>query len=226
MVLFSLSVIRLPVQSAVPSPLPAASAQASLLLASASPRRAELLRLAGYSFEVAAADVAETPRVGESALAYCARVALDKARAVARPGMVCLAADTEVVLGRRIFGKPTSAVDAIAMLSELSGRRHRVICAVAIVADERVCQLQVITRVRFRLIARSELEDYVATGEAFGKAGAYAVQGRAATFVAAIDGSYTAVVGLPVYESAQALAEFGIWPQWRLPIDSPRSASL
>jgi septum formation protein len=182
--------------------------------------------MAGFRFEVAVADVEESPRSGESALAYCARVALDKASTVARLGMVSLGADTEVVLGRRIFGKPASAGDALAMLGELSGRRHRVISAVAIVAGEQVRQLQVISRVRFRLLGRSELEDYVATGEAFGKAGGYAVQGRAATFVAAIDGSYTAVVGLPVYETTQALAEFGIWPDWRLPIDSPQSASL
>lgn len=182
--------------------------------------------MAGYRFELGRADIEEIPRAGESALAYCARVALDKARALARPDVVSLAADTEVVLGRRIFGKPANATEAMTMLEELSGRRHRVVTAVALIAGERVRQLQVITRVRFRLLGRAEMDDYVASGEAYGKAGGYAVQGRAATFVAAIDGSYTAVVGLPIYETAQALAELGIWPDWRLPIDSPRSASL
>ncbi len=200
--------------------------RASLLLASASPRRAELLRLAGYSFETSAADVDETPRRGESALAYGARVALDKAQAVIRGGRVCLAADTEVVLGRRIFGKPVSAANAEEMLEHLSGRLHRVICAVAIVADERVLQFQTITRVRFRLLGSAEISDYVASGEAFGKAGGYAVQGHAATFVATIDGSYTAVVGLPVYETGQGLAQVGVYPDWRQTIDSAPAASL
>lgn len=185
-----------------------------------------MLRLAGYSFETSAADVDETPRRGESALAYGARVALDKAQSVVRGTRVCLAADTEVVLGRRIFGKPLSAADAESMLEDLSGRLHRVICAVAIVADSRVLQFQSITRVRFRLLGRAEINDYVASGEAFGKAGAYAVQGRAATFVAMIDGSYTAVVGLPVYETCQALAQVGVYPDWRRTIDSAPPASL
>ncbi len=219
-------VFRLHSQSASAPALVDVTSRASLLLASASPRRAELLRLAGYRFDTSAADVDETPRSGESALAYGARVALDKAQAVDRGDRVCLAADTEVVLGRRIFGKPVSAADAEAMLEHLSGRLHRVICAVAIIAGQRVLQFQTTTRVRFRLLGRAEISDYVASGEAFGKAGGYAIQGHASSFVAAIDGSYTAVVGLPLYQTSQSLAQVGVYPDWRRTIDSAPPASL
>lgn len=182
--------------------------------------------MAGYRFETAAADVEEIPRRGERALDYGARVALAKAQAVARPDCVCLAADTEVVLGRRIFGKPTDAAAAASMLARLSDRWHRVQTSVAIVADTRLVQFSVSTRVRFRALESAEIAAYVATGEAHGKAGAYAIQGHAALFVSALRGPWSNVVGLPLYEVGRALAVLGVYPAWAAGIDSHRSASL
>lgn len=176
--------------------------------------------MAGYDFDTAVADVEEIPRRGERADAYGARVALAKARAVARPGVVCLAADTEVMLGRRIYGKPKDASAAAAMLSTLSDRWHRVQTAVALVAGEQLLQFCVTTRVRLRALTLAEISAYVATGEAQGKAGAYAIQGLAASFVAALRGSYSNVVGLPVYEVGRALGRLGVQPRWAAAIDS------
>ncbi|MCB1636296.1 MAG: septum formation protein Maf [Xanthomonadales bacterium] len=197
-----------------------------MLLASASPRRAELLRMAGYDFAIAVADVEEVPRRGERSVDYGARVALDKARAVVRAGHVCLAADTEVVLGRRIFGKPANAADAAAMLATLSDRWHRVQTSVALIAEQQTVQFTVSTRVRFRALSAAEIAGYVATGEAQGKAGAYAIQGHAALFVAALRGPYSNVVGLPLFEVGRALTGLGVQPRWSQRIDSAGAASL
>ncbi|MCB1606049.1 MAG: septum formation inhibitor Maf [Xanthomonadales bacterium] len=192
----------------------------TLLLASASPRRAELLRTAGFRFETSPVDLIEQPQAGESALDYGRRIALEKAQAAydqlaPASATVVLGADTEVVLGRRIYGKPENAEQAAEMLRSLSGRRHRVISAVALVGATRTLVIDSQTQVVFRPLNTAEIDAYVATGEPFGKAGAYALQGRACAFVQSLRGSYTGVVGLPIYPCCEALAEFGIVPDWR-----------
>lgn len=172
----------------------------TIILASASPRRAELLAAAGFTFDVDPAHVDETPIDGEAAGAYARRLACDKARAVAarHPGRVVLAADTVVVLDRRIFGKPADRADAARMLRELSGRDHEVLTAVAVARDGAVDEHLESTWVRFAPMSADEVAWYVASGEADDKAGAYGIQGLASRFVTRIDGSYTNVVGLPV----------------------------
>jgi septum formation protein len=174
-----------------------------LILASASPRRAELLNSAGYTFEVAPADVDETPRGGERPADYALRVAHDKA-AVAWSGRadddrcVVLAADTVVVSGGQILGKPRDDEDAAAMLRMLSGRVHEVLTAVVLVGQSGERSEVVTTRVRFLPMDEQEIQWYIATGEPSGKAGAYAIQGRAARFIDWIEGSWSNVVGLPL----------------------------
>lgn len=201
-----------------------------LLLASASPRRADLLRSAGYSFETLPVDIVEQPQQSEGALNYGRRIALEKAQAALSrcrqlKGTVVLAADTEVVLGRRIYGKPANAEQAAEMLRSLSARRHRVISSVALVSRARTLQFATQTQVVFKALSATEIESYVSTGEAYGKAGAYALQGAAALFVSQIRGSYTGVVGLPLFETSQALAELGVLPQWRSNAGSAGSAA-
>jgi septum formation protein len=184
-------------------------------LASASPRRRELLQQLGYHFALLPVEVCERPLVGEGAEALVRRLALAKARKgrervpSALP-LPVLGADTEVVLDDRVLGKPADADDAARMLAQLSGREHRVLTAVA-VADaggEEVVISE--TRVRMRPIDSDEIQAYVAGGEGGDKAGAYAIQGRAAIFVERIEGSYSGVVGLPLFETARLLSRFGI----------------
>ena len=174
-----------------------------LILASASPRRSELLRLAGFDFEVLPADVEESPRDGESADAYTRRVAADKARAAAAramdPEAVVIAADTEVVVAGRIFGKPRDDADAAHMLRLLSASAHDVLTAVVISAHGEEFTEVVTTRVWFAPMVEEEIERYVRTGEPRGKAGAYAIQGYGARFIERIDGSWSSVVGLPLH---------------------------
>jgi septum formation protein len=173
-----------------------------LVLASASPRRAELLTSAGFEFTVEVADVDETERPGESPEAYVVRVARDKARAVASrgqpPGAVVLAADTTVVAGGDILAKPADEADAIRMLERLSGSVHDVLTGVVTLADGLEAAELVRTRVHLITMSPEEIRWYVATGEPVGKAGAYAIQGRAARFIDWIDGSWSNVVGLPI----------------------------
>lgn len=182
-----------------------------LILASASPRRAELLRAGGFEFEVRAADVEEVPRDGESAGDYTLRVSLDKARAVAATltsaDAVVLAADTEVVVGGRVLGKPADPADAAAMLRLLSGVVHDVITAVVVWTPEREASRIVTTRVEFAPMTAEEIDWYVGSGEPMGKAGAYGIQGRGARFITRIDGSWSSVVGLPVASVHQLLRE-------------------
>ncbi len=171
-----------------------------LVLASASPRRAELLRLAGYAFIVAPADLDETPEPGEAPAAYVRRLAEAKAGAVAaaRPGAVVLGADTTVVVDGDLLGKPVDDADASAMLMRLQGRAHDVLTGVAVVGPGGRASAVAATRVWLAPMSASEIAGYVASGEARDKAGAYGIQGLASRYVTRIDGSYPNVVGLPV----------------------------
>ena len=186
----------------------------TLILASASPRRAELLTAAGFTFEVVPADVDETPQPGEAAEAYALRVARDKAEAVfhrwRKSGRAVLAADTVVVLDGEILGKPNDSADARRMLRLLSNAAHDVHTGV-VVRTRLVERAEVMTtRVRFRPLDDSEIEWYVASGEPDGKAGAYAIQGRAARFIDHIEGSWSNVVGLPIATAYRLLKELSV----------------
>lgn len=182
-----------------------------LILASASPRRADLLRSAEIPFEVEAADVDETPRADETPEAYVLRVARDKAFKVGRrkTGNLILAADTTVVVGGQILGKPADDEDARMMLKSLSGRVHDVITGVVLRENTREWTDVVKTEVRFLPLSDSEINWYIASGEPRDKAGAYAIQGRASRFIDRIDGSYSNVVGLPVATVCDLLRQAG-----------------
>ena len=195
---------------------------AFIYLASQSPRRSELLGQLGVRHELLLAgpdedaEALEAMRAGELPAAYVERVTLAKLHAARRrlrlrglaPAPV-LCADTTVALGRRILGKPLDVADAVATLRLLSGRTHRVITAVA-VAGPRSERLAVsVSRVRFATLAEDELARYVASGEPFGKAGAYAIQSNAARWIERIEGSYSGIMGLPLHETAELLRPFG-----------------
>lgn len=171
-----------------------------LILASASPRRSELLTAAGIFFEIAAANVDETPLTGEAAEGYVRRLAEAKAQAAAavHPDATILGADTVVVVDGRILGKPATAADARAMLTELSGRTHEVLTGVALVTPSGTQTAVESTSVEFSRLTSGEIEWYVESGEPMDKAGAYAIQGLASRFIERIEGSYSNVVGLPV----------------------------
>lgn len=192
------------------------TATVDLCLASASPRRQELLQQLGFRFALLRGiDVDETPRAGEGAAALAERLARAKAlagweRAGPRDRAPVLGADTVVVAGRRILGKPADRADFVAMLGALGGRDHQVLTAVAVTDGERLRTRLSRTRVRMRRISHAELDAYWATGEPADKAGGYAIQGHAAAFIARIEGSYSGVMGLPLYETAQLLAGFGV----------------
>ncbi len=187
-----------------------------LYLASASPRRRELLAQIGVTCQVLPVDLDESPEPGESAEHYVGRLALDKARAALTllgkaECTLILAADTAVVVGADILGKPRDAADAAAMLRCLSGREHRVLSGVALIrADGRETSALSESRVRMRRIFDAEMAAYWATGEPADKAGGYAIQGRAAVFVEALSGSYSGVMGLPLFETAALLAAAGV----------------
>ncbi len=188
-----------------------------LVLASASPRRSELLRAAGLHAVVRPADVDEAALPGERPREYVERMARAKLEAaLAQPGdELVLAADTIVTEGEAILGKPSDDDHALSMLGRLAGRAHRVLTAVALGRAGAVLEeLTVSTEVRFRHAGRDELARYVATGEGRDKAGAYAIQGIGAGLVQAIDGSYTNVVGLPVAETLGLLARHGGLAEW------------
>ena len=171
-----------------------------LVLASASPRRQELLRNAGIPFEVQPAHIPENARPGEQARDCAERLAREKALAVAkqRPGDVVLGADTVVVVDGQMLGKPVDAADAIRMLRMLSAREHQVITGVCVVANGQSQVANETTTVTMSEISEDEIADYVATGEPMDKAGAYAIQGIASRWIPRIEGDYSNVVGLPV----------------------------
>lgn len=184
------------------------------ILASASPRRRELLEQIGCCFRVAPVDVDETPLTGETPVSYVVRMAKDKAaagwRAYGQQGLPVLGADTTVVLGEQIFGKPADRDEAVAMLQRLSGKTHRVLSAVAMM-NGTDCQHRLSeTSVSFRPLEVEECMRYWNSGEPFDKAGAYAIQGYGAVFVTAIQGSYSGVVGLPLVETCELLKAFGL----------------
>jgi septum formation protein len=170
-----------------------------LVLASQSPRRAEILRQAGIPFTVRVAPVDETPFPNEAPEAYVQRLAEAKALAVpAASGEIILGADTTVVIGGEILGKPADAADARRMLVLLSGNRHQVLTGICLRRDHGVIRDCAVTHVWFARMTEAEIEEYVASGEPMDKAGAYAIQGLASKFIAGIDGCYFNVVGLPI----------------------------
>jgi septum formation protein len=188
-------------------------AHAPLILASASPRRLDLLRQAGLEPDrIVPADIDETPRKDETPRALALRLAVAKAGAAAgaAPGAFVIGSDTVVALGRRIFGKPKDEADARRMLGLLSGRAHRVLTGVAVQApDGRVASRLSETRLRWKRLTTADIDGLVRSGEWQGVAGGYRVQGRAAAVTLELQGSYTGVVGLPLYETLALLEGLG-----------------
>jgi len=180
-----------------------------LILASQSPRRSEILRQAGIPFVVKPANVDESLHPGEPVEDYVQRVAEQKATAVeAAAGDVVLGADTVVVIGGEILGKPRDRADAARMLAQLEGREHEVITGICFRRGKELLHDRAVTRVWFTPLTHEEIEQYVASGEPMDKAGAYAIQGLASKFIQRIDGSYTNVVGLPIELVKKHLPEF------------------
>ncbi len=191
-----------------------------LYLSSASPRRKELLAQVGIPVVVIPADIDETPLPDEQAAHYVERLARAKARAgqalVAAQGLsasLVLAADTTVVLDEVIFGKPADAAAAVTMLAQLSGRSHDVLTAVAVVNGDEIAACVVCSKVGFRQLDEHEIHAYVQSGEPFGKAGSYGIQGLGAVLVASMAGSFSGVVGLPLSETVSLLQGLG-YPFW------------
>ncbi len=194
-----------------------------LYLASKSPRRRELLERLGHVFKLIDLDIPEARRPDETAEAYVRRVALEKARAGLErvsgdaggpgdAGAYVLGSDTEVILDDEVFGKPADAGDAAAMLRRLSGRTHQVVSAVWLVSAGRELEAVSRSEVSFDTLDEARISDYIATGEAFGKAGAYAIQGAAEVFVRRLEGSYSGVMGLPLHETDRLLRQAGLQP--------------
>lgn len=185
-----------------------------LILGSGSPRRLDLLGQLGLEpSEIRVPDIDETPGPSERPRAYCARIAREKADALpAGPDEIVLCADTTVALGRRIMGKPETPEIAATYLRRLSGRRHRVITSVAVRTIARVWTRDVVSSVRVKRLSDREIAGYIATGDWQGKAGGYGIQGPAAAFVPWIEGSHTAIVGLPLAETSQLLSAAGLLP--------------
>jgi len=191
-------------------------------LASQSPRRSQLLEQLGVRHSLLLpsvdedAEALETVLAGEAPADYVQRVTRLKLEAAMRrrvvrglPDAPVLCADTTVALGRSILGKPRDAADSARMLARLSGRSHRVLTALAVGQGARLVQVLSVSQVRFVAMSPADIDSYVASGEPMGKAGAYAVQGLAAAYIARISGSYSGIMGLPLHETAQALRQFG-----------------
>lgn len=181
-----------------------------LVLASGSPRRRDMLARFGVPFLVRPVDIDETPRPGEEAPAYVARLAREKAEAAVRPGEIVLAADTIVTQDGALLGKPRDDADAARMLRALSGRSHQVLTGVAVLFGQRRVEHVERTDVRFGALDAEQIDAYVATREPHDKAGAYGIQGRGALFVEAIDGNYDNVAGLPLAAVYRMLRRCGV----------------
>jgi len=193
----------------------------SILLASASERRSRLLAQIGVRHRIRAPEIDESPRARESPGDYVARLAADKARATVaaergRPGCPVLAADTIVALDGSIFGKPADEAECVATLTRLAGRRHEVLTAIALWYDGRLDEARSASHVTFRPIDATECRRYWATGEPAGKAGGYAIQGLGAVFVQCLEGSFSNVMGLPLFETAALLDAAGV-QRWQIP---------
>ncbi|WP_144391484.1 Maf family protein [Pleionea sediminis] len=190
-----------------------------ICLASQSPRRAQLLQQIGVDYDIQPAHIDESVVGGEMALEYVERITLMKAKAIweskdySREYPV-LASDTAVVVDGSILGKPESKESGLAMLAELSGRKHQVITGVGVVYDDEQSYVVSISDVQFRPLSLCEMEEYWSTGEGTDKAGCYAIQGLAATFIESMNGSFSGVMGLPLFETAQLLEQFNVayWP--------------
>lgn len=198
------------------------STQPTLYLASASPRRLELLRLAGFAPEVLKVDVPEIIASDETPEQYGLRVACAKAEAGFKllgsiDDAVVLGSDTEVILDGRVFGKPENTAGAAEMLGALSGRSHQVMTAVAVFSKLGNASFLHTSTVRFKTLSSHEINAYIATTEPFGKAGAYAIQGVAATFIDDLHGSYSSVMGLPIFETNALLNQLGVYAAWQMP---------
>ncbi len=185
------------------------SKETPLVLASASPRRRELLERLGLRFMVRAADIDETPLPGEAPDAYVLRLAREKAQAVGRPGELVLAADTTVVCDGEILGKPLDDADAERMLRLLAGREHEVFTGVAVLSSGRIASGIARTAVRMAALTSEEIAWYVATGEPRDKAGAYAIQELGSLFVEGVSGNSSNVIGLPIPLVYRLFAELG-----------------
>jgi septum formation protein len=188
------------------------------VLGSGSPRRKELLAQIGVVPDaIRAPDIDESPRPAEAPRPYCIRMAREKVQAVeAAPDDVVLCADTTVAVGRRILGKPADVHEAAAFLRLMSGRRHRVMTAVAVRRGDVIRERDVVSHVRMKRLSDEEIAGYLATGDWQGKAGGYGIQGPAGALIPWISGSFTAIVGLPLAETAALLASVG-YPVWRTP---------
>ncbi|WP_409523282.1 Maf family protein [Nitrincola sp. MINF-07-Sa-05] len=187
-----------------------------LILASASPRRSELLTQIGVKHRKLAVDICEDKLPDETAMQYVERLAREKARAgfkLAGCGRPALGSDTSVVIDGQVLGKPVDEQDAVSMLMQLSGRVHQVMTAVAVCDGDRLLSQVVTTDVTFVTLTQAQCRLYWQSSEPCDKAGAYGIQGLGAVFVASISGSYSAVVGLPLMETARMLAEFDV-PVW------------
>ena len=182
-----------------------------LILGSGSPRRRELLAQIGVEADdIRPPDINEDPRPGELPRPYCVRLAREKALAIpASDDEIVLSADTTVALGRRILGKPENAAEAAQCLYALSGRRHRVVTAVAVRRGDKLWERDVVTQVKMKSLSDAEVNAYLASDDWRGKAGGYAIQGPAGAFVPWINGSFSAVVGLPLAETANLLVAAG-----------------
>lgn len=188
----------------------------AFILGSGSPRRLDLLSQLGLTpDDIRPPDIDETPKKGELPRPYCVRIAREKAQAIdAGADDLILCADTTVALGRRIMGKPANAGEAAEFLLALSGRRHRVITAVALRKGDKIWEKDVVSQVKMKRLSDDELNGYLATNDWQGKAGGYAIQGPAGAFIPWISGSFTGIVGLPLAETANLLQAAGHAP-WR-----------
>jgi septum formation protein len=183
-----------------------------VVLASSSPRRRQLLDLIGIAHEVRPANIDETMRAREVPRRHAERLAREKATKIATrdPDLITIGADTVVVINRKVLGKPSDEAEAIHMLSQLSGREHTVITAVAVARGKKVRSAIEEVQVRFRRLHDDEIEAYVATGEPMDKAGAYGIQGYGATIVERIEGDYFAVMGLPLARLTSLMRDLGV----------------